>query len=115
MLSSILLPFAIAVFTVGITIRENNQQGKNRERDLEIASLRREQDRNLVDEQRNVTILSNYFKDISLLILKYGHRLDDHKASITASSMTLTFIQQLNTEKKQLILKFHFQILFIQI
>jgi uncharacterized protein YjbI with pentapeptide repeats len=113
LLSSILLPFTIAILTIVMTVRDNNEQRENRERDLEIASLRREQDRHLADQQRNETILSNYLKDISHLILKYGHHLENHKARIIASSVTLTTIQQLNTEKKQLIIRYLYRMTFI--
>ncbi|CAF1537487.1 unnamed protein product, partial [Adineta steineri] len=68
-LSSILLPFAIALITIVITIQENKKQ-------------------------RNETILSNYLKGMSHLILTYDQQLDDHKACITASSMTFTALEQ---------------------
>jgi hypothetical protein len=35
LLPSILSPFAIALFTIAITMRENNEQRENRERALE--------------------------------------------------------------------------------
>ena len=73
LLSSILLPFAITLFTIVITMQENH------ERDLQIAALRQKQDRYTAEQQRNETIPSGYSKDISNLILKYGHQLDDHK------------------------------------
>jgi uncharacterized protein YjbI with pentapeptide repeats len=113
LLSSILLPFAIAAFTIVITMQENNEQHENREHDLLIAALRREQDQHIAEQQRNETLLSNYLRDISNLILKYGHQLDDHKARITAATVTLTAIQRLNTEKKQFIVRYLYRRTFI--
>jgi hypothetical protein len=49
--SSILVPFAIALLTIVIAMSENRE---NREHYLNIAGLRREQDRFIVEQQRNM-------------------------------------------------------------
>ena len=113
LLSSILLPFAIASFTIVITMQENNEQRENREHDLIIAALRRQQDQHIAEQHRNETLLSNYLRDILNLILKYGHQLDDHKARKTASTITLTALQRLNTEKKKFIIRYLYRRTFI--
>jgi hypothetical protein len=54
LLSSILLPFAMALFTIVIAMPENIEQRENSEHYLNIAGLRSEQDRFIAEQQRNM-------------------------------------------------------------
>ncbi|CAF1148014.1 unnamed protein product [Didymodactylos carnosus] len=109
--SSLLVPLMIGIFTIVLTIHQNHSSNQNRLNDLEIANRQREQDQQQADESQKEQIYAAYIKDMSELFMKtdlnvvYSESnesiLDVLRFLAVTRARTVSTIRQIDIKRKQ--------------
>ncbi|UJR23913.1 hypothetical protein I4U23_026885 [Adineta vaga] len=121
----------IGIFTIVITLQQYSLNKENRQKDLEIADQLRQQQRHL-DEQRRIqefklnearrhqdlsiadnkqrdTILTNYIRDLTKLLIQKNYVFNRALLYSILRPMTLTVLRQLDPSRKVLLIKFLYE------
>ncbi|CAF0789885.1 unnamed protein product [Adineta steineri] len=117
LIAAILVPIVIAVYTVVDNKSNESIANANRRSDLQIAEDQRlneiqlgeqsrKEDRALNIDQQEENILLQYQTFLSRLIIEHGNYLQkSSEAKIVAQFMTLTALDQLNVNRKRILLR----------
>ena len=118
LVSSLLLPLALGVFTMVITFQQQKaaQQQRDedryaahlqRERDQNASDLQRELERNLTDERYKNDVLDTYIRDLSTLLKDGDGSLTKNDVIATVAAIkTLNTFRQLDPTRNNRILRF---------
>ncbi|CAF1302864.1 unnamed protein product, partial [Didymodactylos carnosus] len=101
LLSAILLPLAISVFTVVQTIQENN-----------IAFRQREQEQRQADELQRDTIFAAYIKEMGELFMNKGRNVSEQEMIerlVFARAKTLAALRQIDLQRKTYLIQFLYE------
>ncbi|UJR14490.1 hypothetical protein I4U23_001486 [Adineta vaga] len=129
-ISAIVIPLVIAVATIFITIQQNELNKANRENDIDLAQKQREQDlflsnktreqdrdlssrqrqqeQTIADQLRQDTLLDDYIREISQLLLSFNFTLTRIVREYIIRPQTLTVLRQLDANRKAAIVLFLF-------
>ncbi|CAF0887342.1 unnamed protein product [Adineta steineri] len=127
-ISAIIIPLVIAIATIVITVQQNRYNQATRENDLDIAQKQREQDllianqtreqdrelntrqrqqeQNLADQQRQETLLDNYIRDTSQLILSLNFTYTYEIREYIFRPQALAVLRQLDAKRKTNVILF---------
>ncbi|CAF1303164.1 unnamed protein product [Rotaria sp. Silwood1] len=105
-ISAILVPLMIGVFTIVTTIQELKSNKQARDQELLIFHLQHEQNKDLADNAQKQTILNEYQSFLAKLLREDGIQLDGNKASrLVTRYRTLTALAQLDPTRKVFLFK----------
>ncbi|UJR06955.1 hypothetical protein I4U23_011243 [Adineta vaga] len=109
LISSILIPLMIGVFTLITTMRELDSSRQARENDLTIAVYHNEQDKSLAEELRQENVFDQYLRDIAELVQTKAIRNLTENDFILARAKTLTTFRQINIRRKEYLIEFLYE------
>ncbi|CAF1253995.1 unnamed protein product [Didymodactylos carnosus] len=98
LISTILVPLMIGVFTIVTTVQQSQKDGQNCRKDIKIAYDQRQHDLFLTGESRREYLFDKYLSDLS-----YYVRLGENRSStdkITIHCKTLTIFRQMDSRRK---------------
>ena len=113
-LFTLLIPTMIGVLTVVLQKNEIDLTEKGRQNDYRIGQLQRQSDEQQTEAVANETIFNNYMKNIIDLTLYYKTDAVDSPQYKMTRVLTITALRQLNLEKKKLVIRFLYDIEFLQ-
>src|SRR5216684_370186 len=97
LMAVLLVPLMIGVFTLAITIQQN-----------QISQNQHENDQRIADEQQQATTLKAYLDDMTDLMLNHGlgQSKSNEEVRIVARAKTLTALRGLNGDRKGTLIRF---------
>ncbi|UJR24867.1 hypothetical protein I4U23_006236 [Adineta vaga] len=130
-ITQILIPLMIGIFTIVITLQQHYTGKENRKKDLEIAAelrqqqlrldeqrrsqelaldeARRAQDLSIADNNHRDSVFNIYIRDLSNLLLINNYNLSRPLLNSIIRPMTLTVLRQIDSSRKILLLKFLYE------
>ncbi|CAF3764778.1 unnamed protein product [Rotaria socialis] len=121
-ISAIIIPVLIVIATIIVSIQQNELNKTNRDNDLEIAqkqckhdlyisnqtreqyrelsTLQRQQEQFLADQQRQESLVGNYIREISELLLSVNFTLTNKIRENIIRPQTLAVLRQLDGKMK---------------
>ncbi|CAF4337123.1 unnamed protein product, partial [Didymodactylos carnosus] len=98
LISTILVPLMIGVFTIVTTVQQIQTDGQNRLKDIQIAYDQRQHDLFLASESRREYLFDKYLNDVSYYVQLGENRSSTDK--ITIHSKTLAVFRQMDPRRK---------------
>ena len=105
--SSLLLPLMLGIFTVVITINQQNAAKQQRVDDQKAAEANRRVEREIATERYRDDILDAYIKDMGELFEKHNGSLISNQVPMTlARAKTLNILRQLDPQRNIRVIRF---------
>ncbi|CAF4825849.1 unnamed protein product [Rotaria socialis] len=106
-ISSLLLPVMLGIFTVVITVNQQNANKQQREEDQKAAEENRRVERDIAAERYRDDIFDAYIKGIGQLFEKYNGSLISNRVPMTlARAKTLNIFRRLDPQRNIRIIRF---------
>ncbi|CAF5055531.1 unnamed protein product [Rotaria magnacalcarata] len=106
-ISSLLLPVMLGIFTVVITVNQQNATKQQREEDQKAAEENRRVERDIAAERYRDDIFDAYIKGIGQLFEKYNGSLISNRVPMTlARAKTLNIFRRLDPQRNIRIIRF---------
>lgn len=109
-ISSLLLPLALGVFTLVITLQQQQIAKQQREEDRIAADRHRELERNITDDRYKNDVFDAYIKEMGRLLENHSGFLTSNNVTATLARVkTLNVFRQLDSQSKVRIIRFLYE------
>ncbi|CAF3233557.1 unnamed protein product [Rotaria sp. Silwood2] len=106
-IAHLLLPLMLGIFTVAMTINQQNMAREQRAEDQKIAELQRDLERKLNDERYQNDIRDAYIKEMGELLKENnGSLMSNPVTAAIARGKTLNIFRELDSQRKARIIQF---------
>ena len=107
LISALLLPLMLGIFTIVFTFSQQNLATQQRAEDRQAAEQLRDFERNLAEERYQSELLDNYVKDFTQLANENDGSLTHHALLVTLARVrTLNILRQLSLQRSMRIIRF---------
>ena len=110
LLSSLLLPLMLGIFTVVITFHQQKAAQQQRQEDRQAAEQLRDLERNLNDERYHNDVINTYIIDIAALLKENDGSLTSNSVMSTLARIkTLNVFRQLDSQRNMRVMRFLYE------